>query len=147
MFTKRAFLALAGATLLATAPMQALAEGWKPRKPIDFVIMAGPGGGADQIARFVQSVVEANDMMNRPLVPTNRGGGSGAAPPGACIRRVSRSGSGATAPGAGWNTTSSPTATAAAPKKAAPAKKAPAKKSTAKKSTAKKSAAASQQGE
>jgi len=40
--------------------------------------MAGAGGGADQIALFVQSVVEANDMTNRPLVPTNRGGGSGA---------------------------------------------------------------------
>ena len=40
--------------------------------------MAGSGGGADQIARFVQSVVEANDMANRPLIPTNRGGGSGA---------------------------------------------------------------------
>jgi tripartite-type tricarboxylate transporter receptor subunit TctC len=58
--------------------MQALAEGWKPRKPIDFVIMAGPGGGADQIARFIQSVAEQKDLTNRPLVPNNKGGGSGA---------------------------------------------------------------------
>ena len=40
--------------------------------------MAGPGGGADQIARFVQSVAEKNDMTRRPLVPNNKGGGSGA---------------------------------------------------------------------
>ena len=40
--------------------------------------MAGPGGGADQIARFIQSVVEKNDMTSRPLVPNNKGGGSGA---------------------------------------------------------------------
>jgi len=42
------------------------------------VIMAGAGGGADQIARFIQSVVEKHDMSPRPLVPNNKGGGSGA---------------------------------------------------------------------
>lgn len=78
MISKRAFIALAGATLLATSPIQALAEGWQPRKPIDFVIMAGPGGGADQIARFIQSVAEQKDLTTRPLVPNNKGGGSGA---------------------------------------------------------------------
>ncbi|WP_300033461.1 tripartite tricarboxylate transporter substrate binding protein [uncultured Roseobacter sp.] len=76
--TKRIFMGAVGAALLATTPMQALADGWKPRKPIDFVIMAGPGGGADQIARFVQSVAEKKDLTNRPLVPNNKGGGSGA---------------------------------------------------------------------
>lgn len=54
------------------------AHAWEPTKPIDFVIMAGAGGGADQIARFVQSVVEKNKMSSRPLVPNNKGGGSGA---------------------------------------------------------------------
>ncbi|WP_425040696.1 Bug family tripartite tricarboxylate transporter substrate binding protein [Primorskyibacter sp. S187A] len=76
--TKRALLSMMGATLLTTAPVAALADGWKPRKPIDFVIMAGPGGGADQIARFIQSVAETKDLTNRPLVPNNKGGGSGA---------------------------------------------------------------------
>jgi tripartite-type tricarboxylate transporter receptor subunit TctC len=78
MLTKRDLFALAGATLIATTPLQALAEGWEPRKPIDFVIMAGPGGGADQIARFLQSVAEQKDLTRRPLVPNNKGGGSGA---------------------------------------------------------------------
>lgn len=77
-FTKRHFLGLATSTAMAAMPMAALADGWEPKRPIDFTIMAGPGGGADQIARFVQSVVETNDMTNRPLIPTNRGGGSGA---------------------------------------------------------------------
>lgn len=76
--TKRLFLGLAVGGTLATIPLSALAQDWQPTRPIDFTIMAGPGGGADQIARFVQSVVEANDMTNRPLIPTNRGGGSGA---------------------------------------------------------------------
>ncbi len=77
-FTKRTFLGLAAAALTAVSPMAALASDWKPRKPIDFVIMAGPGGGADQIARFIQSVAEKEDMTRRPLVPNNKGGGSGA---------------------------------------------------------------------
>ena len=40
--------------------------------------MAGAGGGADQIARFIQSVAEKEKLTVRPLVPNNKGGGSGA---------------------------------------------------------------------
>lgn len=76
--TKRAFLKLSCATVFAATPIAAFAEGWRPRRPIDFVIMAGPGGGADQIARFLQSVAEKQDLSPRPLVPNNKGGGSGA---------------------------------------------------------------------
>jgi tripartite-type tricarboxylate transporter receptor subunit TctC len=54
------------------------AHAWEPNKPVNFVIMAGAGGGADQIARFLQSVAEKKKMMPRPLVPNNKGGGSGA---------------------------------------------------------------------
>ena len=63
--------ALAGAVAMAMSVLPAAAQDWEPRKPIDFVIMAGPGGGADQIARFIQSVAEKKDMTNRPLVPNN----------------------------------------------------------------------------
>ena len=76
--TKRLFLALAASTTIATLPMAAFAQDWQPKRPIDLTIMAGAGGGADQIARFIQSVVEENSLTNRPLIPTNRGGGSGA---------------------------------------------------------------------
>lgn len=75
--TKRLFVKLAGATALAGV-LAGPAAAWEPTKPVDFVIMAGAGGGADQIARFLQSVAEKKDMMNRPLVPNNKGGGSGA---------------------------------------------------------------------
>lgn len=76
--TKRSFIGMALATTLAALPISAMAQDWQPKRPVDFTIMAGAGGGADQIARFVQSVVETGDMTNRPLIPTNRGGGSGA---------------------------------------------------------------------
>jgi len=76
--SRRIFLNIAGASALASLPIAAFAEGWQPKRPIDFTIMAGSGGGADQIARFIQSAVEADGLTNRPLIPTNRGGGSGA---------------------------------------------------------------------
>ncbi|WAP70088.1 Bug family tripartite tricarboxylate transporter substrate binding protein [Jiella pelagia] len=76
--TKRTLLKLALAAVIVGTPAAAVAEDWEPTRPIDFVIMAGPGGGADQIARFIQSVAEKQDMTNRPLVPNNKGGGSGA---------------------------------------------------------------------
>lgn len=76
--TKRLFMAMAGATALAATAFSSVANAWEPVKPIDFVIMAGAGGGADQIARFIQSVAEKHKMTPRPLVPNNKGGGSGA---------------------------------------------------------------------
>ncbi len=69
---------LAGAAALAVAGLAGNALAWEPTKPIDFVIMAGAGGGADQIARFIQSVAEKENLTVRPLVPNNKGGGSGA---------------------------------------------------------------------
>jgi tripartite-type tricarboxylate transporter receptor subunit TctC len=71
-------MGLAGAAALATAFAGTVAHAWEPNKPIDFVIMAGAGGGADQIARFLQSVAEKDGLTTLPLVPNNKGGGSGA---------------------------------------------------------------------
>lgn len=51
---------------------------WEPNKPIEFVIMAGKGGGADKMARLMQSVVEKHKMSVMPLLPVNKPGGSGA---------------------------------------------------------------------
>ena len=50
---------------------------WKPRKPVEFVIMAGKGGGADRLARFIQGIIQKNKQSPRPFVPVNKGGGSG----------------------------------------------------------------------
>jgi tripartite-type tricarboxylate transporter receptor subunit TctC len=51
---------------------------WTPRKPVEFVIMAGKGGGADRLARFIQGIIVKNKLSPRPFVPVNKGGGSGA---------------------------------------------------------------------
>jgi putative tricarboxylic transport membrane protein len=75
--TKRLLIGLIGATALS-GMFASASLAWEPTKPVDFVIMAGAGGGADQIARFLQSVAEKKDLTSRPLVPNNKGGGSGA---------------------------------------------------------------------
>ena len=51
---------------------------WSPRKPVEFIIMAGTGGGADQIARLLQGLIEKKDLSPRPFIPINKPGGSGA---------------------------------------------------------------------
>lgn len=76
-FTRR-FVMAASAAAIGFAGLTAQAFAWEPVKPVDFVIMAGAGGGADQIARFIQSAAEKNKLTSRPLVPNNKGGGSGA---------------------------------------------------------------------
>ena len=62
---------------LAFAPQSAYAE-WKPKKPVEFVIMAGKGGGADKMARLMQTLIEKNGWSSKPLTPINKPGGSGA---------------------------------------------------------------------
>ncbi len=54
------------------------AAAWEPRKPVEFVIMAGKGGGADRLARFIQGLIAKQKLSSKPFVPNNKGGGSGA---------------------------------------------------------------------
>jgi tripartite-type tricarboxylate transporter receptor subunit TctC len=51
---------------------------WQPKKPVELIIMAGTGGGADQIARLIQGIIEKHDWSPRPFIPINKPGGSGA---------------------------------------------------------------------
>lgn len=61
--------------LLAATPSWAQ---WKPTKPVEFIIPAGTGGGADQMARMLQGVVQKHQLMEQPLVVINKSGGAGA---------------------------------------------------------------------
>lgn len=75
--TRRLMMA-AGAALIGFAGMAGAAQAWEPNKPIDFVIMAGKGGGADKMARLMQAIVEEEGLSPKPLIPINKPGGSGA---------------------------------------------------------------------
>ncbi len=63
------------AAVALTAPP---AAAWEPTKAVTFVIPAGTGGGADQMARFIQGVVTKHKLMEQPIVVINKSGGAGA---------------------------------------------------------------------
>ncbi|MEM6489002.1 MAG: tripartite tricarboxylate transporter substrate binding protein [Pseudomonadota bacterium] len=68
---------VAAAALVTGAALPAKAD-WAPRKPVELIIMAGKGGGADQIARLLQALIEQKGLSPRPFIPINKPGGSGA---------------------------------------------------------------------
>ena len=81
MFHSRKIIAASLAGALAVAGSLAAsnaAMAWEPKKPVDFIVMAGKGGGADKMARLMQSVIEKNGYASKPFVPINKPGGSGA---------------------------------------------------------------------
>jgi len=78
--TRRFTIGLAatvGIGLAATSIAQT-ANAWEPQKPVELIIMAGTGGGADQIARLLQGLIEQKGLSPRPFIPINKPGGSGA---------------------------------------------------------------------
>jgi tripartite-type tricarboxylate transporter receptor subunit TctC len=65
------------ASALAALPQSALAA-WEPTKPVEFIVPAGTGGGADQMARLIQGIVAKHNLMKQPLIVVNKAGGAGA---------------------------------------------------------------------
>jgi tripartite-type tricarboxylate transporter receptor subunit TctC len=66
--------AVLAAGLLGPAAVAA----WEPTRTVEFIVPAGTGGGADQMARFIQNVIAKNNLMKQPMVVVNKGGGAGA---------------------------------------------------------------------
>jgi putative tricarboxylic transport membrane protein len=64
------------AALLIGLALPALA--WEPTAPVELVVPAGTGGGADLMARFIQQVVTKHGLMKQPLTVVNKAGNSGA---------------------------------------------------------------------
>jgi len=57
---------------------QTMAIAWEPTKPIEFVIPAGTGGGADQMARLMAGISDKHKLAPRPFIVVNKSGGAGA---------------------------------------------------------------------
>ncbi|MEO8655533.1 MAG: tripartite tricarboxylate transporter substrate binding protein, partial [Ramlibacter sp.] len=71
--------AIAGAVAAALLlPAAASAADWKPTKPVEFVVPSGAGGGTDEIARLVQSIIVKHKLMDQSIIVTNKSGGAGA---------------------------------------------------------------------
>ena len=73
---RRTLPALTAGIFAAIAPTAFAA--WEPTKPVEFVVPAGTGGGADQMARLLQGVITKNNLTKQPLIVVNKSGGAGA---------------------------------------------------------------------
>lgn len=68
---------LAAVLLLSTLPA-ASAPSFTPRRPVEWTIPAGTGGGADTQARFIAPLVQKYNLSPQPFIPVNRPAGAGA---------------------------------------------------------------------
>src|SRR5258708_6510235 len=51
---------------------------WEPAKTVEFIVPAGTGGGADQMARAIQGIIAKHSLMKQSMVVVNKSGGAGA---------------------------------------------------------------------
>jgi Uncharacterized protein conserved in bacteria len=73
---RTALCVLVAGAVAAAVPFSAAA--WEPAKPVQFIVPAGTGGGADQMARFIQGVASKHKLMKQPFIVVNESGGAGA---------------------------------------------------------------------
>ena len=78
MSTRGMAKATAGAIAALALTSTSAFAAWEPSKPVEFIVPAGTGGGADQMARFLQGVIIKHKLMKEPLIIVNKGGGAGA---------------------------------------------------------------------
>src|SRR5215207_10060045 len=68
---------LAATAVSFVSGLSAAQAAWEPTRPLEIVVPAGPGGGADQMARVVQGIVTKHSLMKQPLIVVNKAGGAG----------------------------------------------------------------------
>jgi len=64
---------LGGLLALSSAP----AFAWEPTHPIEIIVPAGTGGGADQMARAMQGIITKHNLSKQSVVVINKSGGAG----------------------------------------------------------------------
>src|SRR3954451_23760278 len=69
--------ALGAALLLCAAPFASVQAAWEPTRTVEIIVPAGPGGGADQMARNVQGIISKHGLMKQSMVVINKSGGAG----------------------------------------------------------------------
>ena len=71
-------LLLVAASALLLVPASGWAQAaWEPSAPIEFVVPAGTGGGADQMARLFADLVARHRLSKQPINVVNITGNSG----------------------------------------------------------------------
>jgi len=69
---------LCSAIVLATSLAAGPALAWEPSKTVEFVVPAGIGGGAGQMAQLIQGIIQKHHLMKGSMVVISKKGGSGA---------------------------------------------------------------------
>jgi putative tricarboxylic transport membrane protein len=66
---------IGGLLAMVAAPAQAA---WKPTRTVEFIVPAGIGGGAGQMAQLIQGIIQKHKLMDTSMVVISKKGGSGA---------------------------------------------------------------------
>jgi tripartite-type tricarboxylate transporter receptor subunit TctC len=64
-------------SLLLISFSMGTAYAWEPTKPVEFIVPAGTGGGADVMARFVSPLISKHKLSPTPFIVINKSGGAG----------------------------------------------------------------------
>jgi putative tricarboxylic transport membrane protein len=74
---KQRVVSTALAATAASALWASPALAWDPTRNVEFIVPAGTGGGADQMARMVQGIIAKHNLMKQTMVVINKAGGAG----------------------------------------------------------------------
>src|SRR5579885_2542540 len=66
-----------GAAVLGAAVAAGPAQAWEPTHPVEIIVPAGTGGGADQMARVMQGIISKHSLSKQSFVVINKSGGAG----------------------------------------------------------------------
>ena len=69
-------LLLTAAAALMMLPLFPGYAAWQPEKPVEIVVPTGAGGTNDQMARLVQSTLQAQKLISVPALVVNKSGGN-----------------------------------------------------------------------
>src|SRR5579872_7248834 len=77
MRTTTQVLGFAAAFIGGAVALSVPARAWEPTHPIEIIVPAGTGGGADQMARVVQGIISKHNLSKQSVVVINQSGGAG----------------------------------------------------------------------
>jgi putative tricarboxylic transport membrane protein len=69
--------ALSAVLVLLASPFTVAQAAWEPTRTVEIIVPAGPGGGADQMARTIQGIIAKHGLMKQSMVVINKSGGAG----------------------------------------------------------------------
>src|SRR5262245_33810630 len=68
-------VAVAVALASAAALAQAQQSAWRPQRAVEIVVPTGPGGSLDASGRLMQKILQANRLVEVPVLTVNKPGG------------------------------------------------------------------------